>query len=284
MVNDKTVFKILNKLSNPIKADVAKKDVSIDAESYGVVKGFLEKPNNKLLACTMNNVLFIEDLTNNLLSISRLEACGMEITFKNGKATIKRDNEIIAKVNRQNGLYKIEILIEVNEFAGLTTIRDTCALWHQRMGHLNKCDMHQLISQEMVLGIPKISINKNEFCESCVLGKQTRKSFAKTHESRSSRPLELIHSDLCGPIDPVSWNGGRYFVSFIDDYTHFSVLYVTAKKSEVLQKFKDYNVMSSAKFNTKIKTIEYGETNIEDSDLWHSNLKISTLRSDNGGE
>lgn len=67
---------------------------------------------------------------------------------------------------------------------------------------------------------------------------------------------------MCGPIDSVAWNGIRYFVSFIDDYTHFAVLFVIKKKIEVFEKFKEYVALSTAKFNTK----------------------ISVLRADNGGE
>ena len=60
----------------------------------------------------------------------------------------------------------------------------------------------------------------------------------------------------------MAWNDDRYFVSFTDDYTHFSVLYVIKQKTEVFEKFKEYVAMCTAKFNTK----------------------ISILRADNGGE
>lgn len=63
------------------------------------------------------------------------------------------------------------------------------------------------------------------------------KQFAGTvNERRWNRPLELIHTDVCGSIEPNAWDGSKYFVAFIDDYTHFNVVYIIEKKSEVLEK------------------------------------------------
>ncbi|XP_062556877.1 uncharacterized protein LOC134221706 [Armigeres subalbatus] len=71
----------------------------------------------------------------------------------------------------------------------------------------------------------------------CVLGKQCREPFDGTR-ARATRPLERVHSDVCGPIDPPAWDGSRYFVSFIDDFTHFAVIYPIKKKSDVFDRFQ----------------------------------------------
>lgn len=284
MVNDENAFTTIKELDTPFKVNVAKQGVSLNAEHRGQISGFLRKPNNELLTCNMNDVLLIKDLTNNLLSISKLEKSGLEITFKEGKAFIKRNKEIIATAVRRNRLYEIEILIEDDAFAGTSSKQGNFELWHQRMGHLNITDLRKLSYNEMVLGIPQLTVDKSMFCEPCVLGKQTRKPFSKDHDPRSNRPLEIIHSDVCGPIDPITWNGGKYFVTFIDDYSHFSAVYIIMKKSEVLQKFKEYVALCTAKFNTKIKKLQYGVTNIQTSDFWSQNIQISILRADNGGE
>lgn len=57
-------------------------------------------------------------------------------------------------------------------------------------------------------------------CEVCLKAKQTRMSFGETR-GRAKRPLGLIHTDVCGPIKPSTWNGKRYLVTFLDDYTNF---------------------------------------------------------------
>ena len=91
-----------------------------------------------------------------------------------------------------------------------------------------------MIRKEIVTGLCDVKPESFGFCDVCVEGKQTREPFNKTRE-KTHRPLERIHSDVCGPITPVAWDGSRYFVSFIDDYTHFSIIYAIKKKSEVFE-------------------------------------------------
>ena len=81
------------------------------------------------------------------------------------------------------------------------------------------------------------------------------------HE-QSAKKLELIHSNICGPIQVESIGGSRYFVTFIDDYTPCVSVYFMKHKSEVLKKFHEFE---------SIVTNESGE-------------RIVKLRTDNGGE
>lgn len=99
-------------------------------------------------------------------------------------------------------------------------------------------------------------------CEICLKSKQTRQPFTDTVQKRSSRPLHLVHSDVCGPFNPRTWNGKRYFVSFMDDYSHFTMIFLMEHKSEVLEKFELYYEQVTTFFN----------------------MKICRLRCDNGGE
>ena len=81
-------------------------------------------------------------------------------------------------------------------------------------------------------------------------------------ELRSTRKLQLVHSDVCGPMQTESFGGQKYFVTFIDDYSRCCAVYLMRNKSEVLEKFKEF---------------EASATN-------ESNQRIGTLRTDNGGE
>lgn len=118
-----------------------------------------------------------------------------------------------------------------------------------------------------------------KFCEPCVYGKQTRKPFPTVNERRSKRPLELIHTDVCGKIEPIAWDGSKYFVTFIDDFTHFTVVYVIEKKSEVLEKFKQYTTMVEVQFQAKVAEYSVG-INLRD----HITSMIGRVKCDNGGE
>jgi transposase InsO family protein len=102
---------------------------------------------------------------------------------------------------------------------------------------------------------------ENEYCETCVKGKSTKLPFRGTRP-RATRPLERIHSDVCGPIKPIAYNGVNYFLTFIDDYTHFVVVFGLKVKSEVFHYLKIYEAKVTSRFS----------------------LKIAHFRSDNGGE
>ena len=70
-----------------------------------------------------------------------------------------------------------------------------------------------------------------------IKGKQTKHK--RLGAIRSSDVLELIHTNICGSFSMASWNGQRYFISFIDDYSHYGYLYLIHEKSESLDMFKE---------------------------------------------
>ena len=74
--------------------------------------------------------------------------------------------------------------------------------------------------------------------------------------------MDLIHSDLCGPMSVDTLNGFSYFVTFIDDYSQKTWIYFLKTKDEVLEKFWEF------------------KTQVENA----TGRRIKTLRSDNGGE
>ncbi len=100
-----------------------------------------------------------------------------------------------------------------------------------------------------------------------------RKPFKPVGEIRSTRKLERIHSDVCGPMRTHAWThakglptesfgGQKYFVTFIDDFSRYCKVYFIRHKSQVLEKFKEFEALA---------TNELG-------------VNIGTLKSDNGGE
>ena len=77
-------------------------------------------------------------------------------------------------------------------------------LWHRRLGHPSESVMKNMVGKvAMDSKIPKEV--KLSFCESCVEGKMQRKPFKPTGEIRSTRKLQCVHSDVCGPMPTVHW-------------------------------------------------------------------------------
>ena len=92
----------------------------------------------------------------------------------------------------------------------------------------------------MVKGLP-IFTEKNPTCESCIPGKHKRTSFPQS-STQSKQHLDLVHTDLCGPMPTKSIDGSVYFLTFIDDFSRKIWFYFLRHKSETFAKFKEFNV------------------------------------------
>ena len=111
-------------------------------------------------------------------------------------------------------------------------------------------------------------------CESCLKGKMT-KSFFSTKGSRATEPLQLVHSDVCGPVSVQARGGFEYFVTFIDDYSRYGYVYLMQRKSETFGKFKEFLAEAEKQLGKSLKTLrsdrggEYLNNEFEDYLLEH---------------
>ncbi|KAK9089067.1 hypothetical protein Scep_028149 [Stephania cephalantha] len=88
-------------------------------------------------------------------------------------------------------------------FMLLDKIEDEAWLWHIRYGHLNFGGLKSLHQRNMVIGLPQIAAPE-KVCEDCIVSKQHRLPFTQGKSLRAKKALELVHSDICGPITPYS--------------------------------------------------------------------------------
>nr|GFA51289.1 retrovirus-related Pol polyprotein from transposon TNT 1-94 [Tanacetum cinerariifolium] len=142
-----------------------------------------------------------------------------DIHFKDRSATIRnQEGKLIAKVPMtKNRMFILNI--QHDEAKCLKSyLEDHSWLWHRRYGHLNFGDLKILSSKGMVKGLDHID-HPNQMCEGCLFGKHARSSFMKEATSRAKETLQLIHTDLCGPITPSSLDKNHYFILFIDDFS-----------------------------------------------------------------
>ena len=103
-------------------------------------------------------------------------------------------------------------------------VKDENWLWHLRFEHLNFEVLNLLHRKGMVKGLPLIK-KLDSLCEGRNLGKKHRESFLVGKRIREKAPLEILDSDLCGPMQTSSLAGSHYILTFIDDYTRNTWLY-----------------------------------------------------------
>lgn len=122
------------------------------------------------------------------------------------------------------------------------------SVWHNKLAHQNINHIKNFLTSREVRYIDD---SENFVCESCLAGKQQRSRF-KNSLSRAEKPLELVHADVCGPMETTSLGGARYFLLLKDDFTNYRVVYFLKQKSDV----KNYkNVHQTRQTNCKLKIL-----------------------------
>lgn len=244
-------MEILTKFENKMSTVLTANDQTIDVQGQGTVESN---------SCQLNNTLFVPDISQNLLSVNAVTNNNGTVVFNKNEVKIYKESQLIITGEKENGLYKINL--NNNNTEGKTLLmkeNGTAYEWHQRLGHPGKAILEKL--PKMVDGIKIQGIKQIDNCEICTQAKQTRLPFNSVR-TRAIRPLQIIHTDVCGPFDKLTYDGYSYFLTVMDDYTHFTKVYLLKHKSEVQYKLRYYIT----------------ETERE------RNEKVSTIRCDNGGE
>ena len=89
----------------------------------------------------------------------------------------------------------------------------------------------------------------------CIKRKQT-KHISKRSATRSTRLIDLIHTDICGPFDVPSWGGEKYFITFIDDHSRYCYLYLLYEKSQTVDVLQTFITEVERQLNRKVKVID----------------------------
>ena len=104
--------------------------------------------------------------------------------------------------------------------------------------------------------VPRFSSLLSLACESCQLGKHTRVSFPKRLNNRAKSHFELVHTDVWGPCRTVSTLGFQYFVTFLDDYSRCTWLFLMKNRAKLLSIFQKFYAEIQTQFNISIRVLK----------------------------
>lgn len=198
----------------------------------------------------VTDVLYVPQLKGNLISVRKLTSKGFKVIFQNESCKIMKGSQLLADGKLQNGLYELN----TPECALMATEDTACIhVWHNRLGHRDPNAIKLLEHQADNFQIKPCQVK--QVCECCIASKMTRKPLPKKSEHKSSEILELVHTDICGPMQTVTPGGNRYFMTMIDDYSKYTVLYLLKNKSEATGKIKEYVKFVQTKFRCTPKVI-----------------------------
>jgi hypothetical protein len=232
------------------------------------------KINGNSYNAVLHNVLHVPGLGTNLLSIPSTTERGIDVHFTGQSVSfMKNGTAIMAGSRVGRDLYELDIsTADPSQTAdssqidaivcSAVTSRQPISIWHQRLSHTSYKTIIKMVSNGLVDGIDlQDNSTPSSICPGCAFGKMHRLPF-KHGRRRATQVGEIIHSDVCGPMEPPSPGGARYYVSFKDDLSGYCVIYFLRFKSEVFDRFKH--------FVCKIES--------------ETNQSVRTLRSDGGGE
>lgn len=215
----------------------------------------------------MRGVLYVPDLGISLYSINSATDAGMQVLFTKENVILSRDGVILVTGKKTGSLYHLNIIADppvdpLQPLALRSTKVEPLSLWHQRFAHLNYKSVLRTASLGCTTGLFFFN-DKDQVstCKGCLLGKMHRHPFKVGREATTSVG-ELIHTDVCGPMQVSTPNGARYFVIFKDDYSNWCATKIIKNKSDVAALLKEFVAL--------VKT--------------QKGYAVKTIRSDNGGE
>lgn len=249
-------------LDKPIQVNIAN-GACIDAVAKGTVS-FQTLVNGSKRRVQLNNVLHVPHLAGSLISVIHLQDRGiMTRTISGGQMLLELEGRVVGIANRIGRTYVLSGTEDVAAAAAYRaktmTPKEIASLWHRRFGHLSSQSLR--LAHTVTDGMPGAIEDITEPCESCRLNKST-KVINRQGPERATRPLERIHSDVWGPYRVPAIGGGIYFITFTDDYTRKSWVYIATSKDQIRTIFSEFRVRAE---------LETGQ-------------KVIILRCDNGGE
>lgn len=202
----------------------------------------------------LNHILHVPQASKSLVSASKLGIDNNAYVEVHPQFFCVKDQatgKILLHGKSRGGLYPFRSVSQEESKQVLSASKPSSTRWHRRLGHPSFPIVHQVLKNN---SLPFTNKHDEPICDACQKGKSHQLPYPNS-TSESHAPLELIYSDVWGP-GPVSVGRYKYYVSFIDDYSKFTWIYLLKNKSDVFQKFHDFQNLVERMFNKKILSIQ----------------------------
>jgi hypothetical protein len=200
----------------------------------------------------------LESLSYNLLFVSQLCHMGYNCLFTNVDVSVFRrsDASLAFKGVFDDKLYLVDLSKENADLdACLIAKTGMGLLWHRYLAYVGMKNFHKLLKGDHVLGLTDVCFEKHRPCAAC----QARKQVGTTHRSKNmmttSRPLELLHMDLFGPIAYLSIGGSKHGLVIVDDFSRFTWVFFLQDKTETQGTLNRFLRRAQNEFELKVKKI-----------------------------
>jgi transposase InsO family protein len=131
-------------------------------------------------------------------------------------------------------------------------------LWHHRLIHVGIRNLHKLQKEGHILELMNVAFEKDRPCGACQADKQVGAQYHAKNTMIITRPLEMLHMDLFGPITYISIGGNKYGLIIVDDYSRFTWVFFLQDKGETQEVLNKFLKRTQIEFNAKVKRIRSG--------------------------
>ncbi|HEU0048972.1 MAG TPA: hypothetical protein VFQ43_15375, partial [Nitrososphaera sp.] len=222
-------------LSEPVEVNTAKG--KLHGIGTGSVHLTVEGQDGSLTPIPLHEVLHVPGMDSNLLSSNVLLGKGLEISMHPTRGiNILLGDYIVAKTVPHGKLWRLKTVDGRDEIYALKMVgpkpKDpqpkplSYNIWHRRFAHLGPWNLQKVAKLVEGMVIDPDTLPKEGYaCEACISGSQIR-NLSDVPMRRRTEPGDLIHSDICGWIYPIAFGESQYFLTFIDDATRVTYLFV----------------------------------------------------------
>lgn len=124
-------------------------------------------------------------------------------------------------------------------------------IWHRTLVHPSLKSLATILKSCN----ESFKLNENFFCDACQLSKSHSLPYSLSL-SYAKAPFEIVHIDVWGRSPLTAPSDHRYYVTFIDDYSHFTWLYPLKQNLDVHQAFTLFKQQTEIQFGRKIKCLQ----------------------------
>ncbi|EUC60894.1 Transposon Tf2-1 polyprotein, putative, partial [Rhizoctonia solani AG-3 Rhs1AP] len=213
------------------------------------------------------DVNHVPESPHNLIGLGRLtdkgmtwEGSGSQLLIRGPKGE-RIGQGLKTRCGTSGSLYYInaQVLRDVsNEVLVATSAARSWEDWHRALGHVSLETLRVMAKEGIVKGMElKGAPPKEWFCDACIQGKQRTEPFPKESKTVVKQIGDLTVSDVWGPAPVTGIGGIRYYVSFIDVATRHSVLFFIKDKTEVQERYKDYEAFIFNKHGKALRTVRF---------------------------
>ncbi|KAL0395417.1 UNVERIFIED_CONTAM: hypothetical protein Slati_4507900, partial [Sesamum latifolium] len=223
------------------------KDVAVEAV------GSLSSVVSNHIRIDLKDCYFVPSMVKNIISITLLDSEVFKFLINKSCFYLVFDDVYHLLDTLVNGLYILQQsnLIMTAQHKRKMNNHENAQIWKARLGHISKDRIRRLVdskSQEID------NLDHLPTCESCLKGKKTKKPYVG-QSAIANGLLDLVHTDVYGPLSIPARGGFSYFIIFTDDHSWYGYVYLMRYKSEAFGRFKQYRLEVENQTNPKIKAV-----------------------------